>query len=276
MFEILSNRTMILSNYFVCQLLHFICLSAFTLPQLKVYKLRKFTRCGRYYSAIVQAAVSQVVLRLNLSGMLAGSLRRFSRTSLAATSTPQPPACIQPVEGRSFAVLERPTLPLRFCLQSTPCLPSIRLRLTSFRKLQPARRHLFLRSSGALCRQPQDGQTVGGCQSCNIMITVFDIIRNYSHGSEELFLTSCCRAYNSILCQIRGAHCKPLKAFSVLFRGTVLTPPPPPPDFFFYCTRFFVVCATRIHYFCFRIADINVQKDFRPPVGCGVRLSPGA
>lgn len=232
MFEILSNRTMILSNYFVCQLLHIICLPAFTRPQLKVYKLRKFARCGRYHSAIVQAAASQVVLRLHLSGSLAGSLRRFSRASFPATSTPQLPDCIQPVEGRSFATCQSPSLPLRFCLRSTPARSFFRFRLVAFRRLQASRLRSLRRLSGALLRQPQVGQTVGGCQSCNIKITVFDITRNYRKHERKSQWRVRCVSYNRTLCQIRGAHCKPLKAFSVLFRGAV-HPTHPPAKFFF-------------------------------------------
>lgn len=217
--------------YFACHLLHIICLSAFTRPQLKVYILRKFLRCGRYYSATVQAAARQVVLRLALPGVFTGTLPCLPRTSSGRAGTLSPPGYHKPVERRSFATCRSPTLPLRFCLTwSTP--------FASFRYVRgalPQATELTRSASVAYFvphfRQPQDGQLVGGCQSCNINITVFDIIRNYSHGSEELFLTSCCRAYNSILCQIRGAHCKPLKAFSVLFRGTVL-PTHPPAGFF--------------------------------------------
>lgn len=222
---------MILSIYFVCQLLHIIYLSVSTQPQLKVSNLRKFTRCGCYYSAIVQAAASQVVLRLALPGVLTGTLPCLPRSSSGRAGTLSPPGYRKPVERRSFATFQCPTLPLRFCLQSTLLSSYFRFRLVDLRKLRPSRLRFIRSFSSELLRQPQVGQTVGGCQSCNINITVFDIIRNYSHGSVEYILNSCCRAYNSILCQIRTAGCKSLKAFSVLFRGTVL-PTHPPAEFF--------------------------------------------
>lgn len=260
--------------YFACQLLHFIYLSVFTRPQLKVYNLRKFLRCGRYYSATVQAAARQVVLRLALPRVFTGTLPCLPRSSSGRSGTLSPRGYRKPVERRSFATCQRPTLPLRFCLTwSTPFASFRYVRGTLPQASEPTH-------SASVAyfvphfRQPQVGQSVGGCQSCNIKITVFDIIRNYTHGSEELILVLCCRAYNSILCQIRGATCKSLEAFSVLFRGTVL-PTHPPAEFFLIVRGFLLFrllkCITFV--VVLRTSTDKKTSALRLDAVCGRRLS---
>ena len=193
MFQILFRFFLI---YFACQLLHIICLTAFTCPQLKVYKLRKFARCGRYYSAIVQAAASQVVLRLALPGVFTGTLPCLPRTSTGRAGTLSPPGYRKPVERRSFATCRSPTLPLRFCLTWRTTFASFRYVRGTLPQASEPTHSASVAYFVPHFRQPQVGQLVGDCQSGNILITVFDIIRNYSHGSEEYNLNSCCRAYN--------------------------------------------------------------------------------
>ena len=261
-------------QYFVCQLLHIICLSAFTRPQLKVYILLKFIRCGRYHSATVQAAASQLMLRLALPGVFTGTLPCLPRTSSGRAGTLSPPGYRNPVERLSFATCQPLTLPLRFCLTwSTPFASFRFVRGTLPQASEPT-----LSASVAYFvphfRQPQVGQIVGESLSCNIKITLFDIILNYSHGSEELFLTSCCRAYNLILCQMQGPHRKPLKDFSVPFRGAV-HPTHPPARFFLIVRGFLSFALLEFITFVFVLRTSTDKKTsaLRLDAVCGCRLS---
>ena len=144
--------------------------------------LLKFQRSGRYYSAVVLAASRQFLLRLAQPGVLTGSPPRLPRTSLGTSGTLSPPVFRNPVQPRSFAIVEAITLPSWFC---PPCPPPAPVRLHS----KPAPRILGtvfrfgLPGSGcAHSRQPQDGQRYHFREFWIRKLSVFYITGHYNQA----------------------------------------------------------------------------------------------
>lgn len=138
--------------------LHICGLTPAPWPLASLSKLRKFTRSGRYYCAIVLAASRQLLLRLSHPVVFTGSLPCLTRTSLGWTGTLSPPGFRKPVEHRSFAIVEAITLPSWFC---PPCPPPAPARLHSKtvpRVLGTIFRYGLPGSGCAHSRQHQAGQ----------------------------------------------------------------------------------------------------------------------
>lgn len=174
-------------------------------PLASLSKLRKFTRSGHYYCAIVLAASKQLLLRLSHPVVLTGSPPCLTRTSLGTSGTLTPPGFRKPVEPRSFAIVEAITLPLRFCL--TWRTPS-----ASFRYVRGALPQASEPTHSASVayfvphfRQPQDGQRYYFREFWIRKISVFYITGHYKKAKPKAFLRVASLSYNPVLCKIRTA-----------------------------------------------------------------------
>lgn len=218
-------------QYFAWMRQHICWLTPAPCPPASLSELLKFQHGGRDHSAIVLAASRQLLLRLPVAWLHSSPFRAAVRTSLSHSRRFIQPSILHPVERLSFATCQSHTLPLRFCL-------SWRTPFASFRYDRGALPQAPEPTSSASVayfvphfRQPQVGQKYHFREFCIRKNSVFDIIRNYSHGSKELILKPCCRAYNSILCQIRTADCRRESFFTAPSKG-IAFPTHPPARFF--------------------------------------------